>query len=165
MVSIFFGMMILLSFGGFSKNERIVITDSDYDDSYSVVNINEIKSRIFNKRKNKIVSAIIEVEKPTITCPAWISYQKERARGLLQQTPIFVKSCNEIIGYEKYRHSDSDDSLKAVEMFFVYQDYHNPNYDFERAAYLQNGGENYQSFSEKNKKKLRKYWNKVKIHL
>lgn len=163
-ITSFFGYLILLTFTGFSAYniKPSIIKHTAYD---RPVDIQTIKAKILFNRKVKLVTAIIAIEKPTETCPAWKSYKKERAVGLLQQTPVFVRACNEIVGYKKYKYSDSNDSIKAVEMFFVYQNHHNPKYDYERAAYIQNGGENYKKASLKTKKKLVAYWNKVKKHL
>ena len=60
--------------------------------------------------------------------------------GVLQITPILVKDCNRIVGYEKYDLADRLDSLKSVEMFNVIQGHYNPQRDYHWALKLWNSG-------------------------
>lgn len=62
------------------------------------------------------------------------------AKGILSQWPIFVRDVNKILGYEKYSLDDRLDSDKAIEMFFIYQRYYNPDLDFEKMCKIQCGG-------------------------
>lgn len=62
------------------------------------------------------------------------------AAGKLQQYPIFVKDVNRILGYEKYTLADRLDDKKAEEMFWIYQNYYNPEMNFEKMCRIQCGG-------------------------
>lgn len=59
-----------------------------------------------------------------------------QAVGILQEWPILVYDCNRILGYNKYKLSDRMVPKKAIEMFYVYQNYYNPTLDFEAMARL-----------------------------
>lgn len=63
---------------------------------------------------------------------------KNNDLGCLQITPIYVKEVNRILGEEKYSHEDAFNPEKALEMFSVVQDYHNPNHDIDAAIRLHN---------------------------
>jgi len=58
--------------------------------------------------------------------------------GVLQITPIYVRECNRLIGYEKYDIMDRFDSLKSIELFTIIQSHYNPEKDIEKAIYLHN---------------------------
>lgn len=58
--------------------------------------------------------------------------------GVLQITPILLKDCNRIIGYERFSLEDRLDSLKSVEMFNIIQDHYNPQHDFHLALKIWN---------------------------
>lgn len=60
--------------------------------------------------------------------------------GVLQITPILLKDCNRILGYEKYRLNDRYDREKSIEMFNLIQDHYNPQHDFHWALKLWNSG-------------------------
>lgn len=87
---------------------------------------------------------------------------KENAVGLLQIRPIMVKEVNRILGTNKYKLKDRFDKDKSIEMFKVYQGHYNPNYDYKKAAFLWNGGSNYCKANKEKKKRLTKYYNKMK---
>jgi len=87
---------------------------------------------------------------------------KENAVGLLQIRPIMVKEVNRILGKNKFKLSDRFDKDKSIEMFKIYQKYYNPNFEYQKAAYLWNGGSNYSKANKSKKIKLKMYWNKVK---
>lgn len=63
-----------------------------------------------------------------------------QAKGILQQYPIFVRDCNEILGFEKYTLNDRMIPERAIEMFWVYQKYYNPTFDIEIMARIQCAG-------------------------
>ena len=65
---------------------------------------------------------------------------KENAVGVLQIRPIMVREVNEIIGENRYSNEDRFDLNKSVEMFVIYQNHFNPEWDLVRAARLWNGG-------------------------
>lgn len=60
--------------------------------------------------------------------------------GLLGIRAIMVKEVNTILGYNKYKLNDRLDDKKAIEMFFIYQDFVNPKYDIEVGCKKWNGG-------------------------
>jgi len=60
--------------------------------------------------------------------------------GLLQIRPVMVREVNRILGYQKYQLSDRLNDRKAVEMFNIFQQKHNPEMDFEKMCRLWNGG-------------------------
>jgi len=62
----------------------------------------------------------------------------DNAIGLYAITPIYVKECNNILGYEHFTLEDRYDSLKSESMFEVFQSQHNPKYSIERAIKLHN---------------------------
>lgn len=58
--------------------------------------------------------------------------------GLLQITPIYVQECNRVQSKVTYTLEDRWDPVKSLEMFAIYQNYHNPHHDLDRAIYLHN---------------------------
>lgn len=66
----------------------------------------------------------------------------ENAAGLLQIRPIMVKEVNQILGYKKYSLKDRWSKQKSIEMFIIYQNFINPEYNEELAARYWNGGRN-----------------------
>lgn len=58
--------------------------------------------------------------------------------GILQITPIYVKECNRLQSNVTYTLADRTDIVKSLEMFVIYQNYHNPKHDLERAIKLHN---------------------------
>jgi hypothetical protein len=63
--------------------------------------------------------------------------------GLYQITPIYVKECNRIIGYNKYRHIDAFVDSTANDMFEVVQSYHNTEKCPKKAIRLHNKDDKY----------------------
>lgn len=68
--------------------------------------------------------------------------RSENAVGLLQIRPIMIKEVNLIIGEERFTNADRNDLYKSIEIFVIYQNYFNPEWDLEKAARLWNGGRN-----------------------
>lgn len=60
--------------------------------------------------------------------------------GIFQITPIYVKEVNRILGEEKYTLSCRTDIGKSMEMFMIYQNYHNPKLNINKAIRLHNPG-------------------------
>lgn len=58
--------------------------------------------------------------------------------GLFQITPIYVKEVNRILGEEAYIHEDAFCPEKAMEMFNIMQNHHNPKHDISKAITLHN---------------------------
>lgn len=63
---------------------------------------------------------------------------KHGDKGIFQQTPIYVKEVNRILGEDRYTAEDAFDIEKSVSMFNIVQGYHNKEKDPDRAIYLQN---------------------------
>ena len=65
--------------------------------------------------------------------------------GLLQITPIYVAECNRILGEDKYTLQDREDSLKSIEMFKIYTQYHSNVQNIEKTIHVHNprGGQKY----------------------
>ena len=59
--------------------------------------------------------------------------------GVLQITPILLRDCNRILGYESFTLEDRLDSLRSVEMFNIIQDHYNPQHDYHLALKIWNG--------------------------
>jgi len=66
--------------------------------------------------------------------------KEPQAVGILQQHPVFVDDVNRIIGKKKYSYDDRLDPKKAIQMFFIYQRFYNPEMDFEVMCRTQVGG-------------------------
>ena len=60
--------------------------------------------------------------------------------GVLQITPILLRDCNRILGYERFTLTDRLDSLKSVAMFNIIQDHYNPQHDYHWALKIWNSG-------------------------
>lgn len=60
--------------------------------------------------------------------------------GVLQITPILLRDCNRILGYERFTLTDRLDSLKSVDMFNIIQDHYNPQHDYHWALKIWNSG-------------------------
>ena len=65
------------------------------------------------------------------------------AVGIYQITPIYVKECNRILGYDKYKHIDAFVDFTANDMFEVVQSCHNPKKCIKKAIKLHNRGDKY----------------------
>lgn len=63
--------------------------------------------------------------------------------GQYQITPIYVKECNRILGYDKYKHIDAFVDSTANDMFEVVQSYHNTEKCIKKAIKLHNRGDKY----------------------
>lgn len=60
--------------------------------------------------------------------------------GYLQISPILVKECNNIVGYQKYTLNDRYSVEKSKEMFVLIQKKYNPTCNVEKAIRIWNGG-------------------------
>lgn len=60
--------------------------------------------------------------------------------GYLQLTPIYIRQCNIIVGYEKYTLEDRLSKVKSLEMFEIYQSHFNRKKDIYYAIRLHNPG-------------------------
>ena len=78
--------------------------------------------------------------------------------GLLQIAPICVRECNRIVGKNKFTYNDRHSKEKSIEMFIVFQEYHNPEGNMEKAIRLWNSGD---KNCMKNKSKTEAYYRRV----
>ena len=85
---------------------------------------------------------------------------KEDAVGILQIRPIMLREANRILAlqgnYYRFSLEDRTDSIKSVQMWYIIQRYHNPEYDPMLAARIWNGG------TKRYKPMSHQYWLKVK---
>ena len=116
---------------------------------------------IVHYKQDNIIKAIWEIEHPRNSKQAIDAKIRENAVGGMQIRPIMVLTVNQLVGYVKYTLTDRKDSLKSVEMFKVYQNYYNPNWDEQTAAYLWNGGSNYKNATKEQWNRMNKYWKLV----
>jgi len=80
------------------------------------------------------------------------------ALGLFQETEIYVKECNKIVGEDRYVHSEAYNPVKAVEMFNIYQNDKNPKHDPDKAIHLHNpGSTSYAGLVWKSMEEVKKY--------
>lgn len=63
---------------------------------------------------------------------------KNNDLGCLQITPVYVDEVRRITKDTTYCHTDAFNPEKALEMFSVVQDYHNPSHDIDAAIRLHN---------------------------
>jgi hypothetical protein len=112
-------------------------------------------------RKIRILYAIMAIECPKTPEQAKHAYWREGALGKLQERPVMVAEVNRILGYNKYVHKDALDSIKAVEIFNIYQSFHNPNWDMQKAAYLWVAGSNYKNATKEQWNRMNRYWRLV----
>jgi len=80
----------------------------------------------------------------------------ENAVGILQIRPIMVREVNRILGDNVYTLRDRFNVSKSIEMFLIVQNYYNPNFNYEIAARIWNGGGNGMKIS-----KTLKYWKEI----
>lgn len=86
-----------------------------------------------------------------------------KAIGAYQLHSIFVKDCNRIVGYEKFKLEDRWDVNKSREMFYVYSKHYAKGVNkvsAERIARCFNGGP-----TGHQKGATLEYWNRVKREL
>ena len=97
-----------------------------------------------------VMKAIIQVESggnPSVKSGCYV--------GILQLSPIAVRECNKILGKRKYTYNDRYNPEKSKEMWWIIQEYHNPEGNIEKAIRLWNGGPRY------SKRKTERYYRKV----
>ncbi len=121
------------------------------------------KTLEFKNHKLNILKTIISIEKPRTTKQALDAIKRENAVGILQIRPVMVKEANNIVGYEKFKLIDRNDSIKSVEIFFTVQNYWNPYYNEKNTCSIWNIGKPVWSLkSKKHKEAFDKYWIKYK---
>lgn len=105
-----------------------------------------------NKRWEKLVKAISLIEsqhneKLTSKCGRYV--------GILQISKITVDECNRILGEKRFNYNHRYNKKHSIEMFYIIQNYYNPNNSIEKAIRIWNGGPNY------SKQKTDKYYKNV----
>lgn len=58
--------------------------------------------------------------------------------GILQLGKIYVRECNRIQDSVTFTYTDRYDIVKSLQMFTIYQNYHNPSHDLNKAIKLHN---------------------------
>ena len=58
--------------------------------------------------------------------------------GILQLGKIYVRECNRVQDSVTFTYADRYDIIKSLQMFTVYQNYHNPDHDLDKAIKLHN---------------------------
>ena len=86
--------------------------------------------------RNMFITSIIQKETKFNN----VINHKENAVGYLQIRPIMVHDINRIVGYKKFTLNDRWNKEKSIKMFIIYQNYYNPDWDFEKGARIWNGG-------------------------
>jgi hypothetical protein len=56
------------------------------------------------------------------------------ARGILQILPCMIDEVNRILKLNKYTWDDAFNAFKSMEIWYIIQQYHNPEYDIEKAC-------------------------------
>lgn len=111
-----------------------------------------------------LVNALITVESQGNPHAIGDTHLDAPSIGLLQIRPIMVREVNRILKLNgidhKYKLSDRKDSIKSVEMFYIWYEFHHKDDDFETIARSWNGGSNGPKL-----KATEHYWNKVKVEL
>ena len=85
------------------------------------------------------LQAMIQVESGDIGSSAY-NPNEPQAVGILQIWPIMVKEVNIILGYKKYTLKDRLNNKKSIEMFWVYQNYYNPEHNPDKMCRIWCGG-------------------------
>jgi len=102
--------------------------------------------------KQKILMAFIAVE----SAGNVFAYNKsEQAAGILQIRPIMLKEINRLFDTD-FVLQDRFDSIKSVQMFWLFQSHHNPELELEQLAKSWNGNANWKSL-----KYTAKYYAKI----
>ena len=99
----------------FGKNPKVVINNNVSENSLSEWEIMKL--------------AIIKTESEFNS----LAVGKNDDWGIFQITPIYVKEVNRILGEEKYTHEDAFNPEKAMSMFSIMQNSHNPESDIDKA--------------------------------
>jgi hypothetical protein len=88
---------------------------------------------------SEVLKAIIWVETGNKGKGAY-NRNEPLAVGILQEFPIIVRDVNRILGYRKYKLEDRLNPVKAIEMFWIYQKYYNPEMNLEKMCRIWCGG-------------------------
>lgn len=112
------------------------------------------------EKEDVLLRAVMTIES---NCNSMVINHKENAVGILQIRPIMIKEVNRILTLQgddrRFVLNDRVDSLKSVQVWYIVQKYHNPDYNPKRAARVWNGkSEKYGGVSPY-------YWTKVEKEL
>lgn len=104
-----------------------------------------VNSQVFNQRHDYILSGILEVESRNGTI---LTGNDTTCVGVLQIRCILVDDVNRIVKkcklrYSKFTYNDRNNRRKSIQMYYIYQMYYNPKYDFKRAVNIWCSGPNY----------------------
>ena len=114
------------------------------------------EERIFDK-KDVLLSAVMYVES---RYSAGVINKKENAVGILQIRPVMIREVNRVLklqgSYYRFSPADRSDSLKSVQIWYIVQKHHNPEYDPMLACRIWCGG------TKQYKEGSHQYWLKVK---
>jgi hypothetical protein len=86
-----------------------------------------------------VLQAIIQVESGKQGSTAY-NPAEPLAAGILQEWPILVDDVNRIIGFNRYTYEDRLNDKLAIEMFWIYQTYYNPEMNMEKMCRIWCGG-------------------------
>ena len=103
--------------------------------------------------KNRICLAILEHE--SYFGKYLVNQNDTASKGLFQMREIYVREVNKICGYNKFKPEDRFDFKKSVAMFFIFNNYHYPNWDYKTISIVHACGH----YTE-NKKAL-EYWDAI----
>lgn len=116
----------------------------------------KINATIQNNDWSQVIEAISYIESrynpnAVSPCGQWVGY--------LQISQVMVQECNRIVGYKKYNYSDRYNKEKSIEMFYLFQNYYNPQGNIEKGIRMWNGGPNftYNGTNHYYKKVMKKY--------
>jgi hypothetical protein len=102
------------------------------------------ESHVFNLLRPK---PVIDNPAKWLDCIIWVesgsgmyNSKEPEAVGILQQHPVFVDDVNRILKKKRFSYDDRLDPKKAASMFFIYQNYYNPEMNFEKMCRIQVSG-------------------------
>ncbi len=59
-----------------------------------------------------------------------------KARGILQILPVMIDEANKVAGWQKYTWDDAWLPERSIEIWYLIQNYYNPEYNVQKAAQL-----------------------------
>ena len=122
----------------------VIIISTSHNNQIKSKNVNNKNSLIFDENKER-------ERKFNILLQSLISLESNNGRfmhdslnhdaiGIIQIRPCMVDEVNDIVGYKRFNYSDRWDTIKSIQMFRIYQNKYNPNYDFHKGCRIWNGG-------------------------
>lgn len=125
----------------FKLNSKVFIFDefklSESKEQYQIQKENKRIEGLTVARRNEIIVIIARIES-NFNHTAFNAL--EEAAGMFQIRPVMVREVNRLVGYEKYSIDDRYSISSSIDMFVDYNNIVNPEWDYERAARLWNGG-------------------------